>query len=160
MTSRLISPELSLLRHREKFFALTEEERRVRNEHKKFLAVFLDQCVSNGFTQAIYTVPPMIPGPFASYDVHEMTLYLAKYCRSAGYTVAFYGPESPTTLRISGWESGDWMDKNRPPPTEVSMKRPALAKKTPTTKVTPEEASILAQQGALTRRLRAQVDKL
>lgn len=166
--SRTAQPELSLLRHKEKFFKVSEDERKVREEHKKLLALYIDECIKNGFKEVIYDVPPTITGPYCNYNVYEMSLFLARYCRSVGYEVKFYGVDRPTTLRISGWHSAEWLENNRPPdqrtramsvPTSAA-KNPVFNGRKPVTKaksITPEQASVIAQQGDLTRRLKAQL---
>lgn len=173
--SRTAQPELSLLRHREKFFKVTEDERKVRDEHKKILALYIDECISNGYMEVIYEVPATITGAFANYDVHEMTIFLARYCRSVGYHVEFYGMDRPTTIRISGWHSAEWLEKNRPPDSQsrtITLSSAAATappptinrnKLLPTSKpkpatITPEEASAMAQRGTLSRHLKMQLE--
>jgi len=161
--------ELSLTAAKAKFFEVTAEKRRLHLEHKKLMRAHIDECITANLDEAIYVVPTALSGAFATYDVNEMALWLIKQCRAGGFEVNLL-TSTPPTIRVWGWYDDNWLDLNKPPSNAAASVRPVVVVKPtsskpqprfqPTTKqrptaITSEQASVMAQTGALSQKLRA-----
>jgi len=169
--------ELSLTAATAKFFEVTAQERRLHMEMKRLLRAHIDKCIEAEQKDALYEVPRALSGSFGEFDVHEMTLWLLKQARAAGFQVQL---ETPTTIRVSGWYNDNWLEQNCAPPVPGGRSRAAttismVKKATPPAAVTfsvagkrapakhklgLEEASAIAQQGTFSKNLRERLERV
>jgi len=168
------STELSLTHAKAKFFEVTGAERMVQLEHQKLLAAHIDDCIEKGKREAHYVVPEILTGPFPTFDVTEITLWLLKKCRRGGLQAKLMAVQPSYVICVYGWAADDWLEQDRPTTTEILMPRKQLqisvAPKPPAAKgmflpppqsrprakapkMTTEQASAMAQRGELSNRL-------
>ena len=151
------SKNLSFIRCKKKFFEVSKEERKVRAEHERLLQIHIERSIDLGHSEAIYTVPPILVGPFPLYDVDVITLWLIKKCRQENFKVRLLS-DQPPTISVSGWETNNWLNEHGPeesfitPQPTKAVPKPTL--KTNTRQISTEQASAMAQSGELTKRLR------
>ena len=162
-----VSTDLSLTRAKESWYRATADERAVQLEHKKLLVAHIHECISKGQKEALYTVPEMLTGPFPVFNVPEIALWLIRQCRRNGYQANMIASE-PYVIRIRGWADEHWLDDDQPEDFEierVKVQRPSvkfkstIKKPIKKPKVSTEEASIMAQRGELSSRLKRRMAK-
>lgn len=155
--------ELSLTTAKRHFFDVTEDERNLRIEHQRLIRAHIFECIGLNKKEAVYEVPPSLSGAYANYDVNEIALWLLKQCRQGGYSVELVSA-NPPTIRVWGWYVQDWLSQNRPEevrvrgPMSVASGKTAAAKKP--ARITPEQASAIAQEGLLSRHLEQRFSQL
>ena len=165
-----MSSNLSLTHCKAKFFEVSQEERKVRNEHERLLQVHIDKCIERGLGEAVYTVPQMLVGAFPLFDVQEMTLWLLKRCRRGNLKAQLLGA-SPYVIRVWGWQDGNWLKENMPTADGDSLQNMViLPKSKPTTKTTAaatraknistDQASIIAQRRDLSKQLSKSMSRI
>lgn len=161
--------ELSLTTARAHFFEVTAEERKVHLEHKRMLRAAIDNAIHLGHRHVLYTTPLSLPGAYADYDPNEMTLWLLKQARMGGFHAELCSTDPPC-IKISGWYDETWLTDGRPPESDkIGIVKQRAQVKSVTGKgrgrgkkqdrMTPEQASALAQTGEFSRILRQRLEK-
>lgn len=165
--------ELTILHAKAKFFEATKEERRIQQEHKRLLLEHINDAIERGKRTALYAVPLTLSPLYDDYDVNEIALWLIRTARRGGFEVELVSPDPPL-LRFSGWNDAAWLDADQPRQKQPTTRRKQTTVKRATTTTLPprhsvpvpkrappsstlsgEDASRLAQSGAISQRLRA-----
>ena len=166
--------ELSLVAAKSKFFAVNAEQRKLQAQHRLLLRASIDECIVNGKREALYEVPKTLSGAYPDYDVHEVGLRLMKQARAGNFDVCLITTD-PFVFRVSGWDDTNWMEEHRPkkakkrvgtggsisimPKPKPAQKKYSSSTTAPKKKITPEDASVMAQTGQLSRSLKAALAK-
>lgn len=146
-----MSRGLSLVGAKAEFFKVTESERKMHTRHRELLDSFIVDCIRKGKTDAFYTVPSTLTGPYPEFNVHEIGLRLVKQYRAAGFDVAPVSAD-PVILHVRGWSSDDWLDEEPRKPSRA--KAVTFGGKKKAARISPEDASFIAHRKGLSRRLK------
>ena len=152
---------LSLIHCKKKFFEITQEERKIRNEHERLLQASIDMAIEQGQQEVFYTVPSSLLGAFPIFNVDEMTLWLLKKCRRGKLKVELVH-QNPNVIHLWGWHEENWIEKDGPIDPKTTTKAKALPKPLNNknkNKTTPEQISIMGQRKKLSERLKKELDR-
>lgn len=152
--------ELSLTRAKAKFFSATSDERAVQTEHMKLLVAHVDECIDKGKKEAFYIVPEVLTGAFPLFNVAEIALWLVRQARRGGIDAKLLSVD-PYAIRLRGWGTEDWLDEHQPstfeiavPPSKKKLPRKIQSRPKKAPALTTEQASVIAQRGELSSRLK------